>query len=166
MKKMLIISVISFLVLVLLSAGIYALIIGNHPEAKNYSCQEYSSDCELQKDRVLVLPITLDSTTIDAYGDPINKGNNQWYVISTKVRILVPVDVVVCIGGNINTGPQYTHNPSPIQILKDGNWGSDVRIDTIDATTLIPGLTKAAIVVCGANEVVHDGGTVELAVAK
>jgi hypothetical protein len=166
MKKLLIISVISFLILVLLSAGIYMLIIGNPPQAKDYSCQEYSSDCELQKDRVLILPITLDSTTIDAYGDSINRGNNQWYIVSTKVHILVPVDVVVCIGGNINTGPQYTHNPSPAQILKDVSWGSDVRIDTIDATTLIPGLTKAAMVVCGANEVVHNGETVELAIAK
>ncbi len=130
------------------------------PEAKIYSCQEYSLSCELQKDRVLVLPIIYNSNTVDACGyrmlDLMKK--NQWYMVSTKSQGLVPVDVYICLEFDYQTGcTKFTLTPTPQQLLSLLQ-GEDkmMKIDTTDLSPLIPGLTKAAVIVSGPNEIVYS----------
>lgn len=126
-------------------------------KAKIYSCQEYSLSCELQKDRVMILPITYDSTIIDACGYKIVElmKNNQWYVVSTKSHGLVPVVAYICLRYQGDFGcVESTNTPTPQQLLpvlrKDDE---KIRIDTTDLSFLIPGLTKVAIVISGPNEI-------------
>lgn len=140
---------------------VFALAACNHsPKAKIYSCQEYSLSCELQKDRVLVLPIIYDSNIIDACGyrmsDLMNK--NQWYVVSTKSHGLVPVGVYICLRLHHDLGcVESTFTPTPQQLLSSLRQDDKIiKIDTTDLSSLVPGLTKAAIIVSGPNEIVYS----------
>ncbi len=149
--------------LIIFYATLCFLVACSKPKAKNYACKNYSLDCELEKDRIIILPINFNPTIVDAFNDKINTSYHQWYLISTKLKILVPINITTCVGGNINTGPDYSDNPSPLQIMKD--WGRNkVRLDTTDLSLIIPGLTKAVVIISGPNEMVHRENNVTLAI--
>lgn len=137
--------------------AIFSFLACSQREAKKYECTEYSLDCELKKDLMLVLPLNFDPTITDVYGDTLNKDKkkNQWYLISRKVGVLVPALVEVCVGGNAETGPQYSYYPSIEQLLN--YWGEEkIKINTTNLSNFIPGLREALIVMTGSNEVVHE----------
>ncbi len=144
-------------------AFISVFVACDHRVAKTYQCQEFSLSCELKKDRILVMPISFDTTLVDAYGDQLH-ASNQWYVISTKARALAPIRVRVSLPGGSVEAPLYTFTPDPSQLL---NYWRDtkIRIDTADLSAMVYGLNKAVIVVSGVNEVaVYHGYDGQLAV--
>jgi hypothetical protein len=126
------------------------------PIAKEYVCKEYSLTCELQKDRILMFPITFDSTSVDVYGYKIC---NRWYLVSTKVRGLAPI-----------YAEEYLANMYPNPTLNNlilGSMGKDnVRIDTVDMSSFIPGLNKVVVILTGLNEVVAQCDYAVLAISK
>lgn len=129
-----------------------AIIIFPEQKAKDYGCSEYSLSCELAKDRILLLPLIFDSTLVDAFGEKINLNVNlhQWYVVGKKSYVLIPTSFPVRDGGTADY-PSYDNYPSIEKILLKV---SGVKIDTTDISFVIPGLTKAAVIVSGPNEII------------
>lgn len=140
------------------------------PEAKQYECSKYSAECELQKDQVLLVPIDYDSTLIDAFGYEIvtrEEDRQQWYLVSTKARVLVPVVVPVEDGtGSVNAGPHYEYYPSLEMLVNRKLARINGKIDTVIDPTLVNGMRSFVIVVLGPNEIVNRGLTAQVAYAK
>ncbi|MCC6323481.1 hypothetical protein IT400_01675 [Candidatus Nomurabacteria bacterium] len=135
------------------------------PVAKNYACKKYSVECELEKDRIVFIPIEYDSTLTDALGFQINREKFQWYVASTKVKQIIPTTFSIQVGGDFNTGPVYEDFPSPQQVIEH----SEAKIDTVDISNVIPGVTKAAVLVSGPHEFILDRSSslnIEIAFGK
>lgn len=122
--------------------------------AKQYECKEFSAECEMQKDNIVFLPISYDSTVVDAYGDPIvvsTVERCQWYISNIRVGIPIKVGVPVYEGAGENATIKY--HVSPSIVLQ--NWNGNVRnieIDTIDLSKRVPGIKKVALIVSGPSE--------------
>jgi hypothetical protein len=103
---------------------------------------------ELKKDRVLVYPILHpDSTLIDAYGYKIKYYFPQWYMVSTKIRALIPVNVHI-----LDEAGEETDYPTPLQLVRA--WGySGVTVDTVDLSSFVPGLHNSVILNTGKYEI-------------
>ena len=129
----------------------------DEPKAKIYSCQEYSLSCEMQKDRILVQPITYDTNAIDAMGFRMAEHpKDQWYMISTKAKVLVPVTIFICLEYMKDAGcVKSTNTPTQKQLLNELT-DKKIHVTTTNLSYLIPGLTKAAVVVTGPNEVIFN----------
>ncbi len=135
--------------------GLVLLAINGEPVAKVYSCQQFSTECELEKDQIAILPIEFDAKLLDPYGHSIDKSKNQWYVVNKKVRILVPTSFNICLQFGSNGCMSDTDYPSPAQIMS--HYSKTLKVDTVDVSAFIPGVTKAAIIVSGPNEVCFAG---------
>ncbi len=134
--------------LVIISALFLLLACGKGTPAKQYECTMYSAECELQKENILFFPITYDTNIVDVYGREISR-NYQWYFSNKKSCTSVPIFV----GG-------MQKMPTPSVLLQDWNAGGKTfRIDTIDISSRIPGVTKAAILLSGPNEIIPVTGT-------
>jgi hypothetical protein len=128
-------------------------------KAREYACKQYSAECELQKDQILILPIKSDSTVLDAFGRPMSHDKNQWYILSTKVLVPIPINVPVCEEWDVETGCDYDYTPSVALMLKKWAIG-DYRVDTIDLE-LLHGRSKSLIFVSGPNEVIAYSGNLD-----
>ena len=146
MKKLLVLALISTVI-----------VSCQTKKAKDYACKEFSTECELQKDQVLIMPIVCDTTAMDVFGEPVVVGKNQWYLMSTKVRVPIPVEVPVPTRYiSVDAGYDYDRNPSPLLLLE--NWGTEnCKIDTIDLK-FVHGIGKVVIVVSGVNEIAASSG--------
>ena len=135
------------------------------PTAKKYPCAEYSVKCELQKNEIIVLPLACDSNVLDAFGMPIVCDKNRWYLINSKVKVMVPVNFQIQTGGDVNSGPIFTYTPSTTEVM---NFYSNhsIEIDQANLSSLVPGLIKAEVVVSGPNEMVYSDNIAQLAYAK
>lgn len=146
-----------FLTVVLIVVGIVFLVVALFPEpkAKDYGCSEYSLECELEKDYIVLLPLTYDSTLVDVFGKKIDTSIHQWYVLGKKSHVLVPTIFSVYEGGTVDC-PIHDNYPSVEKILQKING---VKIDTTDISFFVPGLTSCAVVVSGPNEIVVFSNT-------
>lgn len=144
----------------------------NEHKAKVYQCSEYSVGCELMKDNILVLPVIFDPKTIDVYGNSITgRSNCQWYTIVRKTKLMIPVSFHVCTGyqyiGDGMSMPIYSECPTAQQINNCVNeWKKMVRADSTDLSMIVPGLTKAIVVVSGPNEILTEKACTALAFAE
>jgi hypothetical protein len=158
--------------LVLLIVCIFSLIgCQNSPEAKDYACKEFSVNCEIEKDFLLIQPVVFDEKTIDVYGNQIvGRSDCKWYIICRNTKLMIPVNFSVCTGyeriGDAYS-PVYSECPTPVLInnCKD-KWAGMVRSDSTDLSSIIPGLKKAIVVVSGPNEILVTGMWPTLALAK
>lgn len=150
------------------------LLVGcfNPPEAKDYVCKEFSVSCEMEKDFLLAQPVIFDKTIIDVYGNSIvGKSECQWYIISHKTKLMIPVSFRVCTGYSyikeVGYVPDYSDCPTTKQInnCKD-EWRDMVRADSTNLSSIIPGLTKVIIVLSGPNEIITEKIWPILAFAK
>lgn len=121
--------------LLILSLIIVGLTSCNNDTAKQYTCQEYSIDCELKKDNYLLFPLEASSDITDVYGEPI-KVNSHWYFVNSKHKVLVPA------------GINKTNSPYPTVEAFQEIFGSRVKIDTFNISGL-----KALIVLTGSGEI-------------
>lgn len=121
--------------------------------AKDYDCKEYSLQCELEKDLILVSPIAGDSTILDVYGHGIRFSSEDkfyYYVFSPKIRILSPVLVYTMksCGRECIT---YDYSPEPKHWSE--YWHNDTQVIPSDLSETIPGLKQAIVLVAGPNEI-------------
>lgn len=105
---------------------------------------------EFKKERVLIYPI--DYEGLDAYGYKIKSYFPQWYVVSTKVKALVPVDIRIWISETISNGPVYTDYPTPKQLVNHWSYAK-LKYDTFDLSFFIPGLGRAIVLNTGEYEI-------------
>lgn len=116
--------------------------------AKVYSCSEYSVDCELQKDNILIKPVKFDKNLVDAYGDLID--STRWYINNIHTKILAPV----CNHQTFNAsggGDEVEYD--------DTTHYKGIKPELINHIILrIPGLEKAVIILTGSNEIRPDVG--------
>lgn len=111
--------------------------------AKIYSCSEYSVDCELQKDNILVKPVKFDKNLVDAYGDPID--STRWYINNIHTKILAPVCNHQKFNGS-GGGDEVEYD--------DTTYYKGTKPELINHIILrIPGLEKAVIILTGSNEI-------------
>jgi hypothetical protein len=131
------------------------------PPAKDYSCKEWSVECELQKDRILIQPITLDSFPIsDAYAYPVLIDSTYWYIVNTQLGILAPVKIRVileCHSTSNGYSCSETHHPTVTELTKKG-WGGnkdkiDFKVEEVSLLGIVPGVNKAYLIIMGPNEV-------------
>lgn len=116
--------------------------------AKVYSCSQYSNDCELQKDNILIKPIKFNKNLVDAYGNVIDSA--EWYINNIHTKILVPVCKRQKFqGGGAGEEVDYT----------DTGYFRGTKPQLINNIALrVPGLEKAVIILTGSNEIRPDIG--------
>lgn len=137
-------------VIVVVSCFLFLFALGggfNKKEpAKVYSCLEYSIDCELLKDNILIKPIKFTKEMVDAYGNPID--STEWYINNIHTSILAPV----CKRTRFEAaGPvEYDDTLYP--------WKGTKPLLVDIPVGRIPGLEKAVIILTGSNEIRPDIG--------
>lgn len=129
------------------------------PPAKDYTCKAWSTECELQKDRILIQPISFDSTTItDAYAYPVLIDSMHWYIVNTKAGVLAPINVQVTLHcRHTSSGPDCdrTNHPTIQQLIEKGwdGYEGNYKVDQISLSGIVPGIKDAHIIVTGPNEI-------------
>lgn len=135
--------------------GLVEFLYSNRPIAKVYACQNFSAECELEKDQIAILPIEFDKKILDPYGNLIDTSINQWYLVNKMAKILIPTNFYMCLKSGRDGCVEATDHPSPEEIV--AHYTNILKVDTVDVSAFIPGVKKAVIIVSGPNEVQFTG---------
>ena len=116
--------------------------------ARQYVCDTFSPDCELEKDNLLFLPLDIDSAIVDVAGLPVQTYGYQWYLFNKKSNRTMAIGV--------KDGPTYV--PHPQMLLNHLNSRSKsindfIQIDTLNISHVVHGVTKAILILTGKNEI-------------
>ncbi len=110
--------------------------------AKVYSCSEYSIECELQKDNILVKPVNFEKNLMDVYGNAVDSGN--YYVNNIHSNGLAPVERQTR-GDDFNGSGYYVE-------YTNTKYFPDTKSDTVNLSLRVHGLSKAIIILTGLGE--------------